>query len=172
MNKEINKSFQLPEFESHKDKMTLILRNYLCSLKESVEKMNNMNYVNQFLNFSMIQICNNMGLAQPQLILGTMQKIFNNTINISEGMQTICVIDNLIKNFEFQNASTNSSASEKNQKLFASQEAPREDPQYQCRPTEFKEENSTQQAPTVEKLAKINFDHLPQFFIGIQTYIN
>ena len=166
MNKEINKFFQPAEFEFQKDKMTLFLRNYLCLLKESVEKMNNINYVNQFLNFSIIQICNNMGMANPQLVLGTMQKIFTNTINISEGMQTICVLENLIKNFEPQDASTNSSASEKNQKLFDSQEAPREEPKYHSRQTEHKEENSTQQAPTVEKLAKINFDHLPQYFIG------
>jgi len=166
MNKEINKYFQPPEFEFQKDKMTLFLRNYLCLLKESVEKMNNISYVNQFLNFSMIQICNNIGIANPKLIIGTMQKILNNTIIISEGMQTISVLDNFIKKFELQDSSTNSSASEKNQKLFASEKAPREDPKYQSPQTEYKQENSTQQAPTVENLAKIKFDPLPQYFIG------
>jgi hypothetical protein len=165
MNTEYNQLYQpSSDLKYHKNEIKMLLKSYLSLLKESVEKMNNINYVNHFLYFSIIQLCNSGGVCDPQLMLGTFKKFFNNTINISEGIQTICLIDNLIKNFQSHEVSTNSTATEKNQKLSASEEILRED--LHLLKSEFKDPISNQQAPKVGRLPRINFELLPHYFIG------
>ena len=100
-------SKKLLELRTYKKDVLIVMKTYLTVLREAFQKMNNMNYVNHFLYFSMLQLCNRINTVDPLLVMNLIKKLTVNSQTIFDGNQTMLLIDDLIQKFEFPEKSFN-----------------------------------------------------------------
>jgi hypothetical protein len=141
----------------------LLVKSYLEILRQSVEKLNGINYVNHYLYFSMMQTCNKMRLNNPLFLMEVTKRLYLNSKNISETNFTLNMLDYLMKQYQNSEAVTITQETEKNIKRSHNEESCK--PECKISATSSKI-SSTPKFVTTTRLARINFDLLPSFTIG------
>jgi len=141
----------------------LLVKSYLVILKESVEKLNGINYVNHYLYFSMMQLCNKLRLNNPLFLIEVTKRLYFNSRNISETNFTLNILDYLLKQNQTSEAVTNTQETEKNMKIYKIEQSCK--PECKINATSSKIVN-TPKFVTITRPVRIKFDLLPSFTIG------
>jgi hypothetical protein len=164
MNTEVRQSFELCLNPlAKKIDFRQLIKSYLKILKESVEKLNSLNYVTHFLYFSMMQICNRLSMKNPLLLFNIIKRLYTNNERISETNRTIEVIDYLIKQFQNFEVAANTQETEKILKTSQNEASSN------AEALQNLQLNRTLPPPkfvTITKSPKIGFDILPTYCIG------
>lgn len=169
MNTEITQSSQeILNYNKEKINIRVLIKSYLEILRESIDNMNNFNYVIHFLYFTMMQQCNRSSIKNPLIVLDVLKKFYTNSQNISEANRTIVVIDLMLKRFQTSEAASITQESDKNIKTTQNEASCKGEGKLNQASPKI---GSIPRFITTTASGKINFDLLPIYCIGNPSQI-